>query len=120
MPVNFLSEADHENLNRFPEEIAREDLFNFFWLSSGDRQLVDKQRNDSNCLGCALQLCALRYLGFMPKNLLDIPSQVVKYVANQIKVSSDELKGYEERNRRGHQKAIQAHLGFRRATDLDL
>ncbi len=37
MPVHFLTEADHERLNRFPEEIAQEDLFNFFWLSEGDR-----------------------------------------------------------------------------------
>ena len=120
MPVHFLSEADHENLNSFPEEIPKEDLFNFFWLSEGDRQVVEKQRNDSNCLGSALQLCTLRYLGFVPRNLLAIPTQVVKYVADQLKVSSDELKGYEERNRRGHQKTIQAHLGFRRATDQDL
>ncbi len=70
--------------------------------------------------GCALQLCALRYLGFVPRNLLDIPSQVVKYVADQLKVSSDDVRGYEERNQRGHQKTIQAHLGFRRVTDLDL
>ncbi len=40
MPVHFLSEADHENLNSFPEEIPKEDLFNFFWLSEGDRQVV--------------------------------------------------------------------------------
>lgn len=120
MPVQFLTETDHERLNRFPEEIPSEDLFDFFLLSELDRDEVNKQRSDSNRLGFALQLGALRYLGFMPNELLSIPALVVNYVAGQIEVLPNKLRGYEERNRRAHQPTIQAYLGWRRATALDL
>jgi TnpA family transposase len=39
MPVQFLSQADHDRLNRFPEEITHEDLNSFFWLSHIDENL---------------------------------------------------------------------------------
>ncbi|MDJ0595181.1 MAG: DUF4158 domain-containing protein [Pleurocapsa sp. MO_226.B13] len=43
MPVQFLSEAEHKSLNRFPAEISSEDLNRFFLLS--DRELsILKQR----------------------------------------------------------------------------
>ena len=73
MPVHFLTEADHESLNRFPEEIAREDLFNFFWLSSGDRQLVDKQRNDSNCKGLRFTTLCIALSGFYTEEPFGYP-----------------------------------------------
>ena len=61
MPVQFLSESEHERLNRFPNEIPTEDCFTFFFLSKEDLIEIDKQRSDSSRLGFALQLCALRY-----------------------------------------------------------
>ena len=36
MPVQFLSEADHERLNRFPDEISKEDHATYFLLSEAD------------------------------------------------------------------------------------
>ena len=75
MPVQFLTEADHARLNRFPEEIPTEDYFTFFLLSQEDLIEVDKQRSNSNRLGFALQLCALRYMGFIPHELKSIPAR---------------------------------------------
>ena len=66
MPIDFLTAAERERLNRFPEWISDEDLRVFFTLSERDMQEVHKQRGAPNQLGFALQLCALRYLGFAP------------------------------------------------------
>lgn len=120
MPVQFLSEADHERLNRFPDEILTEDCFTFFLLSKEDLIEIDKQRSNSSRLGFALQLCALRYMGFVPHNLKSIPSRVLRYVADQLQVSTAELDKYGARTRREHLKLSQMHVGFRRATKLDL
>ena len=120
MPVQFLSKADHERLNRFPKEIPKEDLFNFFLLSEADLNEVAKQRSDSSRLGFALQLCILRYLGFIPDDLQSLPSLIVQYVADQLEVLADDLRDYVERVSREHQKPLQTHLGFRRATPLDI
>jgi hypothetical protein len=70
MPVQFLSESDHERLNRFPEDITQEDLDRFFWLSQDDRQAIMGLLGAHNRLGLALLLCCLRYLGFFPENQL--------------------------------------------------
>src|SRR5882724_1306066 len=66
MPIDFLTAAERERLNRFPEPIPDDDLRVFFTLSDEDQLEVGKQRGAHNQLGFALQLCALRYLGFAP------------------------------------------------------
>ena len=73
MPIDFLTVTERERLNRFPESIPDEDLRVFFTLSDRDTQEVHKQRGAANQLGFALQLCALRYLGFAPDDLRSSP-----------------------------------------------
>ncbi len=65
MPVQFLSEADHQRLNHFPAEVTSEDLFNFFLLSELDLKEVAKQRSDSSRLGFAVQLSVDGQLFFL-------------------------------------------------------
>ena len=57
----------------FPEEIPGDDLIRAFTLTGADRDLVAIRRRAANRLGLALQLCALRYLGFVPRNLSAAP-----------------------------------------------
>jgi hypothetical protein len=73
MPGSFLSKAERERLNRFPTLIPEEELIAFFTLSESDRIEVEKQRGDHNRLGFSLQICTLRYLGFIPQDLADTP-----------------------------------------------
>jgi TnpA family transposase len=120
MPVQFLSEADHDRLNRFPEEIPKDEHFTYFLLSEADHTEIGKQRSDSTRLGFAVQICALRYMGFVPNNLLSIPPQTLKYIAQQLQVLPDALTQYSDRIRRSHLKSSQEHVGFRRATELDI
>ena len=84
MPIDFLTAAERERLNRFPDPIPDEELRVFFTLSDRDTQEVCKQRGASNQLGFALQLCALRYLGFAPNDLGTAPDAAVTFVAQQL------------------------------------
>jgi len=69
MPVDFLSAAERDRWQRFPDVIPHEDLVAFFWLSQEEIREVHRQRESQNRLGYALQLCTLRYLGFVPEDL---------------------------------------------------
>ncbi len=71
MATGFLTAAERVRLNTYPEDLASGDLGRFFTLTPQDLALVEQQRGDHNRLGFALQLSTLRYLGFIPENLLD-------------------------------------------------
>jgi TnpA family transposase len=121
MPVQFLSEAEHKSLNRFPSEISSEELNRFFLLSDKELIILKQLRAEHNRLGFALQLCCLRYLGFFPEEL-QLPEQVVNYVAQQLQLIPELLVFYGQRSstQREHQRKIQALLGYRRASNSDL
>ena len=91
MPIGFLTPAERERLSRFPEHIPDDDLFVFFRLSDDDHGVINQQREDATRLGFALQLCALRYLGFAPDDLSLTPWEAVTYVARQLHVSLSRL-----------------------------
>jgi TnpA family transposase len=122
MPAQFLTEAEREHLNRFPEQIAPDDLITYFTLSTTDFRLVEKQYGRRNRLGFALQLGAIRYLGFSPDQLDTAPPEMVGFLAQRLKVSPDALKMYAERaqTRTEHLQKICAYLGFRETTSNDL
>lgn len=121
MPVQFLSDADRDRFNRFPQEIDHQDLKDFFGLSDDEREKVMGLRGDHNRLGFALQLSCLRYLGFFPSDLFDCPDEVVQFLADQLQTTYESLSLYGQRpsTQRKHQRQIQALMGFRRATALD-
>jgi hypothetical protein len=77
MPIGFLSPADRDRLNHFPAQIPDDDLRAFFLLSDADQQLINRQREPHTRLGFALQLCALRYLGFAPDDLSTTPEDIL-------------------------------------------
>src|SRR5215471_13365502 len=122
MPIGFLSPADRDRLSRFPAQIPDDDLRAFFLLSDADQQVINHQREAHTRLGFALQLCALRYLGFAPDDLRATPEEVVLYVARQLDVPPAAIHAYGQRakTRTTHFQQVQASLGFRTATPLDL
>ena len=122
MPVQFLTKADHERLNRFPIDISREELDHFFLLTESERKEVLPLRRDHNRLGFAVQLGTLRYLGFFPDDLSTIAATAVDYVSEQLNLAPELMQQYGQRSStiRNHQRQIQALLGYRRATPLDL
>ena len=55
---------------------------------------VAHQREPQNRLGYALQLGALRYLGFVPADLKTMPSLVVQFDAEQLAIEPHVLEQY--------------------------
>ncbi len=121
MPVGFLNEAERERWQRLPDTIPPDDLFVYFELSDDDKREARRQRDPQNRLGFALQLCLLRYLGFVPDDLPATPHEAVTFVAEQLELDPGVLSFYASRRRTqtDHQLYVQAYLKFRRATPLD-
>jgi TnpA family transposase len=117
MPVQLFTEAERAQRDRFPEVIAYEDLVIFFTLSERDHQSLPRSIAPHNRLGYALQLCALRFMGFVPNDLRSAPPEAVAFVAQQLRVKPEVLAAYGTRTqtRQDHLQAVQAHLGYRRA-----
>jgi TnpA family transposase len=122
MPGQFLSAAERERLEHFPQEIAERDLNTFFTLSAADIAELPSHSAPPHRLGFALQLCALRYLGFSPLDLTTAPAGAVAYIADQLDLDPALLARYGLRahTRTDHFQHILAYLGFRKAGPGDL
>lgn len=109
------SDAERRRLERFPEQIAVEDLRACFALSDVDRALVFAQRGAANRLGLAVQLCALRFLGFVPQDLAGLPAAALDFLAAQVDAAAHELREYGARSRTrvDHLARVREHLGYR-------
>ena len=104
MPASIFSETELARWASFPEEIPSDDLIRACTLTGADRDLAAIRRGAANRLGLALQLWALRYLGFVPRNLSVAPRSAACFVADQLEVSPDEIQSYarREQTRRQH------------------
>jgi len=122
MPGSFLSEADRERLRNFPRHIPSDDLITYFTLSPTDMAWVQRHRGDHNRLGTALQLCAIRYLGFCPDDLSRAPAKSLGYLSDQLKIPMTALDAYGVRvhTRTDHFLEAAAYLNFRNAEPNDL
>jgi TnpA family transposase len=116
MPRRFLSQPERERLSQFPLDIPESDLVVYFTLTPEDKKTAQRQYRTHNQLGFALLLCTLRYLGFFPTEMSDVPERVIVYVADQLEVLPDTLDTYLNRpeNRLEQLGPVMAHLGFRR------
>jgi TnpA family transposase len=121
MSSSFLSAAERERWQRFPETIPQDDLAVYFFLSDDDTREVNRQREPFNRLGYALQLCALRYLGFVPTDFTATPEVVVTFVAEQLGIAPRVLALYANRETQSdHRRHVRTYLGFRPATPMDV
>jgi TnpA family transposase len=116
MPSTFLTSKERERLTCFPDDIPQWDLITYFTLTQNDASLLDTYQSETNRLGAALELCAVRYLGFCPADLHTASSDVTTFLARQLQVDSSALHDYGKRRmtRSTHFNAILNHLGFRR------
>src|SRR5262245_17777613 len=122
MPVQLFTEAERARRNRFPDVIAYEDLVTFFTLSERDLRSIPRSREPHNRLGYALQLCTLRFMGFVPDDLGSVPPDAVSFVADQLAIEPHVLAAYGGRaqTRQDHLLAAQTHLGYRKVDQDDL
>lgn len=110
---NLFSERELVVLRGFGEP-SRQDLIRFFTLSATDLDLVADRRGDSNRLGAAVQLCTLRWLGFVPDDVAAAPPSIVERLADQIGVPATAIVDYGTRsqNRTKHLVEVLAFEGW--------
>ncbi|SIO36560.1 Transposase and inactivated derivatives, TnpA family [Peptoclostridium litorale DSM 5388] len=90
----LLTKDQRHELIRISEEISEWDLARHYTLSGDDIDFALSHRRDSNKLGCAVQLCMLRYPGWplIDKNM--IPFKVIHFIADQFGIEPEEFQNY--------------------------
>lgn len=121
MPDHWLTETEQARLTSYPLETPQEDLVTFFTLTESDYMALARLHSDSNRLGFALQLCTLRYLGFVPNDLRKAPTAVVAFLARQLAISPEMIDSYGERSqtRTDHLQEIERYFGFHKPTSAE-
>ncbi len=122
MPGQFFTKAEREKFQSFPSEPTEADIITFFPLSSQEIALVKKRSGNLNRLAFAIQLGALRYLGFVPDELSQTPRTIINYLAKQLKIDPKGLDNYYQRpsTKTNQLQQIRLHLGWRKPTSSDL
>ena len=118
--MGYPSTREADRLEHWPQRIELEDLRESFALGDVDRDLVFGPRGAENRLGLAVQLCALRFLGFVPDEITGIPEPALRFLCDQTETQPHELLSYGEREqtRSTHLALVRDHLDFR-AWDSD-
>ncbi|MFH5227597.1 DUF4158 domain-containing protein [Antrihabitans spumae] len=79
---------------------SRVELERFFHLDDEDRRLIAARRRDYNRLGFALQVVAARHLGMFLPDPLDVPPELVGYLAGQLGIEDPTcVKRYTDREK---------------------
>jgi Domain of unknown function (DUF4158) len=108
------SAAQRRELGSFPGHAGPEDVERFFELSPDDLPWVLSHRGDAR-LGVAVQLCSLRWLGFVPDALAELPRPALLALSEQLETDPDDLMLYGARSqtRTDHFQAVRDRAGFR-------
>src|SRR5664279_4137893 len=116
-PSGLVPAQELERLAGWPVEIARSDLAAYFSFSLEDLRWLRSHRGAGERIGLAVQLAAVRFLGFVPVTLGDTPPEVARHVGKEIGVAPATFTRYardtDGRTRRRHVAAVVEHAGWR-------
>lgn len=115
MPVEFLTDDELADYGTYSDPLTRKQLETLFFLDDEDKTLVGKRRGDHMRMGFALQLVTVRHLGTFLNDPLDVPTEVLDYLAQQLEVADPSCaKRYLERRptRFEHAEEIKRVLGL--------
>jgi hypothetical protein len=92
-----------------------------FLLTSAEQHLIAQGRGDVNRHGMAVLLTSLRYLGYFPGTLREVPTDVKTFLAHQLQLLWEPSAQYptDKRTQRTHLALIRHHTGWRAATAAD-
>ena len=101
----------------WPEAIERRDVVRFFTPAGDDLAFVREQRGAPNQLAVAVQLGALRWLGFVPEELTAAPPEAITAAAETLDVPARAIFEYAVRaqTRGEHRLLVRAMPGFARS-----
>jgi hypothetical protein len=108
------SGPQRKELSSFPAHAGSEDVKRFFELEVNDLRWVLSHHVDTR-LGVAVQLCSLRWLGFVPDALAELPDPALLSLCAQLESDPDDLRVYGARaqTRSDHFQAVRRRAGFR-------
>ncbi len=122
-PSGGLPSEEVARLSSRPGEVARSDLAVHFAFSLEDLRWLRSHRGAGERIGLAVQLAALRFLGFIPAELSDAPREVARHVGDQIGVAAATFRRYarevDGRTRRRHVADVIEHAGWRTCGPAD-
>ena len=116
VPVEFLTDEEAARYGRYSGPLSRPVLEKLFYLDDEDRRLIERRHRPHLMLGFAVQLVTVRYLGTFLNDPLDVPTEVIHYVAEQLGIKDPScVKRYTERRptRFEHQEEIRRAYGLR-------
>lgn len=102
--------------------LSRVELERFFYLNDEDRRLIAARRRDCNRLGFALQVVTVRQLGMFLADPLDVPPELIDYLAEQLGIEDSScVKQYTEREntKLEHAWEIQREYGLTPYADVE-
>ncbi|WP_425298127.1 DUF4158 domain-containing protein [Nocardia brasiliensis] len=62
-------------------------------MDDEDRRLISARRRDYNRLGFAVQVVTVRYLGMFLADPVDVPAELVAYLAEQLGIGEPVVSG---------------------------
>jgi hypothetical protein len=124
MPVEILSASLRREWERFPEEVDEAALSAFFSFPDDELEQIAGHRSVHGRVEIAVSVGALRWLGFVPAALDELPEPAAALVASQLDLdlsSIDPDRLNVERDARAQQLAQALTIsGFRACRDGDL
>jgi hypothetical protein len=87
VPVEFLSDDEVARYGAYSGPLTRKQLDSEFFLDDRDLELVGRRCGDHMRLSFALQLVTVRHLGAFLTDPTAVPTEVLEYVAEQLRVA---------------------------------
>lgn len=106
---------------RLPEELDLEQLNKYFVLLPEDLSEIQECRGATNKIGFAIQLCSLRWFGFLLVDLRPTPQNVVDILTKQLCINEPiDLSTYPQSKNtlNAHPERIREYLGFQKCDEL--
>lgn len=88
MSLPILTGADRDAFDRFPAEINDRELGAFFTLIDDDLERITAVHDAAARFVLAVEVGAVRWLGFIPDDVRACPGPAVAYLAEQLDVDA--------------------------------
>ncbi len=118
MSANILSPEEREQFTRIPPVISDEELVRFFTLPPEYLETLNRRIGPAHQLSQAAHICILRWLGWSPTTITQLPRAALVALCQQLKlpVPGEDWEPLPERTSRLHAQRAREHLGWSRFT----